>query len=230
MSSFNTNSQNNLDIEEGGQPRLPTLTLSDDVEQQTMPAVSTPLPDIDQSNQLRRIGLEQVDGDDTDMPLPTLGIAEDISNRAEPPKQKGSKIEQLDDDDVGPEPPTAMFETSLNAVDRSNKVSITSLAPTNNNDEHNPPTPFNSSNFEEDVISIAKKKAKDEMNQQKPPAVSNNEVEGEEVLTPPLDRDTMYEPPREVIEGREGMSDNTNRRGWEDIEAQQRRRAQDIES
>ena len=74
MSSFNTNNQNNLDIEEGGQPRLPLSDVDIVVEQQTMPTVPPPLLDIDQSsNQPRSIGgLEQVDEDDSDMPLPMV--------------------------------------------------------------------------------------------------------------------------------------------------------------
>ena len=250
---------NNLDIEEGGQPRLPTLTLSDDVEQQTMPAV------FDQSNQPRRIvGLEQVDGDDSDLPLP-MGMAEDISNRAEPPKQKGSKIEQLEDDN-GPELPVATLEASLNSADittlkgsatdmnhsstyaaaltealQSGKINLKEVediinsfkdTPTTTNTEYinelnSPPVPFDSAEFEQDAI--AKKIAKEEMNQ-KPTAITNNTV-----VLPPSNRDSIYEPSREIIDGEEGMSDNTNtgrggtnRRGWGDIESRVARR--DIES
>jgi len=237
MSSSNTNNQNSLDIEEGDQPRLSTLSDVDiDVEQQqTMPATPPPSTNIDQSNQPSGIvGLEQVDDDDSDMPLP-MGMAEVISNRAEPPKQKGSKIEQLEDDN-GPEPPTVMLEDSLNDADKSNKVSITaSLSSTNNNDEYSPPMPFNSAEFED---TIAKKKAKDEMNRQ-PAANTSTNHEDEEDVSPPSDRDSIYEPPREVIEGSEGMSDNTNtgrggttnRRGWDDIGSGSRNdNARDIES
>ena len=60
------------------------------------------------------------DEDDNDLPLP-MGMAEVISNRAEPPKQAG-KVEQLDDDN-GPEPPAAMLEASLNAAEKSNEMS-----------------------------------------------------------------------------------------------------------
>ena len=268
MSSSTTNNQNNnLDIEEGG-PRLSTTTAYNNVyvEQQNTPVVPPTSTDIDQSNQPRSIvGLELVDDDDTDMPLP-MGMAEDISNRAEPPKQKGSKIEQLDDDDVGPEPPTAMLEASLNNADittlegsatdmnhsstyaaaltealQSGKINakevqniLNALEPTLVGTEYineRPPVPFNSTEFEQDAI--AKKKAKDEMMNQKPAAVSNNE--DEEVVLAPSDRDSIHEPSREIIEGGEGMSDNTNtggggtnRRGWDDIESRAARR--DIES
>jgi len=90
-------------------------------------------------------GLQQIDdGDNDDLPLP-MGMAEEISNRAEPPKQIG-KVEQIDDDD-SPEPPAAMLEESLHATDPdiNNKISETisnNLASVNDN--HSPPTPFNS--------------------------------------------------------------------------------------
>jgi len=52
----------------------------------------------------------------------------------------------------------------------------------------------------------------------KPPVVSNNES------VFPSDRYSIYEPSREIVEGDEGMIDNTNtgrgdtnRSGWEDI-------------
>ena len=73
------------------------------------------------------------------------------------------------------------------AADKTNKVNMTaSSASSNNNDEHCPPTPFNSAEFEDDKVTIAKKKAKDEM-YQKPVDVSNNEL----VLS---NRDSIYEP------------------------------------
>jgi len=91
-----------------------------------MPSDPPQLLDTDQSNQPRSIvGLELIDNDDTsDMPLP-MGMAEEISNAAEPPKQIG-KVEQLEDDDC-PTPPVAMLETSLNAAEKSNKMIRSSL-------------------------------------------------------------------------------------------------------
>ena len=221
-------------------------------------------------------GLQQIEDDDNDdLPLPN-GMAEEISNRAEPPKQKIGKVEQIDDDNIGPEPPAAMLEASLNAADITNKIAASSsavltgsasdmnlnqstelvayltealqsgkisakevqdilnaLEPTSTTtsiaeytNELSPPTPFNSAKFEDDADTIAKKKAKDEMMNKKPAAV--------EVLTP-SNRDSIYEPSRELVEGSDGISDNTNtgrgdtnRRGWEDIESRMARR--DIES
>jgi len=227
-SSSNTNSQSDIDIEEGqSHLSLSTTSTSNDVDQ----AVST--TDTDQSNQPNGIvGLEQVDEDDTaGLPLP-MGMAEMISNAVEPLEQTG-KVEQIDDDDVGPEPPTVMLEASLNAADPQ---IASKLTPTISNNlasvnELSPPVPFNSAEFEQDTI--AKNKAKDEMNRQLA-AVSNGEDEA--VVLTPSDEASIYEPPREVIEGREGMSDNTNtgrggttnRRGWDDIESRAARR--DIES
>ena len=46
---------------------------------------------------------------------------------------------------------------------------------------------------------------------QTPPVNTNNEV------LPPTDRDSVYEPPREIIEGGEELQTPINRRGWEDI-------------
>jgi len=170
-------------------------------------------------------GLQQIEDDDNDLPLP-VGMAEVISNTVEPPKQIG-KVEQIDSND-GPEPPTpaAMLEASFNAIDPEVASKITADITNNLSsiNELSPPVPFNSANYED---TIAKKITKDIT----PSTINNN---GEEVA----DEESMYEPPMEIIEGEEGMPDNTNtgrggtnRRGWDDIEAQQqRRRDQDIES
>jgi len=147
----NNNENNNQDIEEG---RSSTANI-----------------DNDQSNQPRSIvGLELIDNeDDSDLPLP-VGMAEEISNAAEPPKQI-CKVEQIDDND-GPEPPAAMLEASLNAAEKSNDTIRASLESID--DEFNtPPTPFNSTIFEQDAI------AKD-----------NNEEE-----IPPSDRDSIHNIP-----------------------------------
>jgi len=170
-------------------------------------------------------GLQQIEDDTNGLPLP-MGMAEEISNRVEPPKQVG-KVEQLDDeDDLGPEPPASLLEASLNAADPdiNNKISETISNNISSVNELNPPMPFDSATFETHDA-IAKKKAKDEMNQ-KLPAVSS---------APPSNRDSIYEPSREIIEGSEGISDNTNtgrgdtnRRGWEDIGSNDN--ARDIES
>ena len=201
-------------------------------EEENNDDVSTEQPNVNNNNNNNNTsatsspGLQQIEDDTDGLPLP-MGMAEDISNRAEPPQQKGGKVEQLEDD-ICPEPPAAMLEASLNAVDPeiASKVSETlsnNLASVN--EQNSPPTPFDSAEIEfEDAI--AKKKAKDDIMNQKPAAV--------EVL-PSSNRDSIYEPSREIIERGEGIDNTntgrggTNRRGWDDIEAQQRR-APDIES
>ena len=167
-------------------------------------------------------GLQQIEDDNSDMPLP-MGMVEEISNRAEPPKQKISKVEQIDDDNIGPEPP-AMLEASLNAADPEiNKTAISSNNLSSvNDDQSSPPTPFDSTEFED---KIAKKK--DEIANQK----------DRDSVLPPSDRDSIYELPREVIEEEEGISDNTNtgrggtnRRGWDYIGIGSSNNDRDIES
>jgi len=158
--------------------------------------------------------------DNSDLPLP-MGMAEVISNRAEPSKQKTGKVEQIDDEDIGPEPPAAMLEASLNAAEKSNDMIRSSLESID--DELIPPTPFHSSNFEQDTI--AKKKAKDETMNQKPAAVSNNTNE-EEKRVIPLVEESVDMPTSENIESMDeirGITNtttgrgNNNRRGWDDI-------------
>jgi len=152
------------------------------------------------------------DDDNSDMPLP-MGMAEEISNTAEPPKQTIGKVEQIDDNNDVPEPPAALLEESLIAAEKSNDMIRSSLESVDDG-ELMPPTPFHSSNFEQDTI--ANKIANDDMNQ-KPAAVDD-----ELVVT---DRDSIYELPRDDIE-RGDVPDNTNtntgrgdtnRRGWDDI-------------
>ena len=191
--------------------------------------VATEQPNTNTTNTINNtsatsFGLQQID-DNNDLPL-SMGAAEVISNTAEPPKQIG-KVEQINDNDLGPQPPVAMLEESLNATDPDVVKTISNNISSTNDDELAPPVPFNSAQFERDTI--AKKKAKDELNQQVKPAVIS--------AAPPLDRDSVYESPREVIEGNEGMSDNTNagrgdtnRRGWEDIESRVAHRHRDLES
>ena len=163
------------------------------------------------------------DDDNDDLPLP-MGAAEEISNRAEPPKQIG-KVEQIDDADTGPMPPVAMLEASLNAAEKSNEMIRSSLESID--DELIPPTPFHSSNFERDDEDdeIAKKKAKDDMNQ-KPAAVVLDTSEEVEDVPKSNDTDSIYAPSREDIESMDeirGITNtntgrgDTNRRGWDDI-------------
>ena len=64
--------------------------------------------------------LHTIEDDLEELPLP-IGMAENISNITEPPKQIG-RVELIDEDDVGPTPPIAMLEASFNAVDNVNKM------------------------------------------------------------------------------------------------------------
>ena len=155
------------------------------------------------------------DNDNSDMPLP-MGMAEEISNRAEPPKQTG-KVEQIDDDDNGPEPPTAVLETSLNAAEKSNDMIRSSLATVNSNDGYNLPTPFNSTNCED---TIAKKKVKDELNQ-----TTTNEDE----VVMPLVEESVYIPTSGHIESLDGIA-NSEEGSINRIMEIESRDAQDIES
>ena len=146
-------------------------------------------------------GLQQIEDDNSDLPLP-MGHMAEVSNAAELPEQR--KVEQIKDDDLGPEPPAAMLEASLNATDPELN-SKTSAAISNNLasvNETSPPTPFNSANYED---TIAKKK--DAMNQ-KPAAVSS--CEGEKAVLSPPDRDSIYAPSREDIESMDEIRGNTN--------------------
>jgi len=167
--------------------------------------------------------LQQIEDDNNDIPLRMGSMIEAISNATE---GRVVEVEQIDDND-GPEPPAAMLEESLNASDPeiARKVSVAlqnNLASVNG--ENSPPVPFNSAEYEDDKdIAKKKKKVKDEMMNRKPTAVSTSS-DTKEVVLPPSDRDLIYEPSREVVEGSEGISDNTNtgrgdanRSGWEDI-------------
>ena len=165
-------------------------------------------------------GLQQIDDDTDGLPLP-MGAAEVISNRAEPPKQT-RKVEQLDDNNLGPEPPAAMLEASFNAADPDvvNKSISNNISSINDN-EISPPVPFNSAEFDQEEYEIAKikRKVKDEMNQT--PAVNTNtntntNDEDEEEVFPSSGRDSVYEPPTEVIEGGEEILQTPIDR-WDDI-------------
>ena len=170
-----------------------------------------------------------VEDDDNNNSLP-MGI-EAIPNATE------GRVEQIDDN-VGPEPPAAVLEALLNAADPeiASKTSATlrnNLASVNEHSSH-PPVPFKSAEFEDDKDTTAKKKkAKDEINQQKPAAVSTDI--DRDVSMPSSVRDSIYEPSREVVEGSEGNTNkgrgDTNRRGWEDTGSNSTHNdARDIES
>ena len=182
--------------------------------------------------------VEQIDDDDSPEPPASLLEASlnaaDITNKITASSPAALKVDASVNSSVYAVDLTEALQSGrINAKEVHDILNALEPAttPTTNTEytnELSPPVPFNSAEFEDDTI--AKKKAKDLMNQ-KPAAVSNNN----EVVTPPSDRDSIYEPPREVIEGSDGMSDNTNtgrgdtnRRGWEDIESRVARR--DIES
>jgi len=162
------------------------------------------------------------DDDNSDMPLP-MGMAEEISNTAEPPKQTIGKVEQIDDNNDVPEPPAALLEASLNAAEKSNDMIRSSLESIDG-ELNTPPTPFHSSNFErEGEDDIAKKKAKDEITNQKPSVVVLDTSEDVEDIPKSNDTDSIYEPSREDIERGDEIRGITNtntgrgRRGWDDI-------------
>ena len=173
-------------------------------------------PDTDTSTNISS-GLEQIEDDNSDMPLP-MGMAEVISNRAKPPKQIG-KVEQIDDDDVGPKPPTV--EDSLNDADRSDKVRMTaSLASTNNNDEPSPPVPFNSAIYEDNMMNKQR---------QKPAAIYNT---NEDEVVMPLVEESVYIPISGRIESMDEIRGiaNTEEGDINRIVEIESRGARDIES
>jgi len=117
-------------------------------------------------------GLQQIEDDINGLPLP-MGMAEEISNAVEPPKQTIGKVEQLDDDnDVQinelspPKPFHIEFQEATDDVPDSKQDLINQLSP---------PVPFNPHDVPDniDVDAIAKKKVKDEMNQKPATVVSN---------------------------------------------------------
>jgi len=143
-------------------------------------------------------GLQQIEDDNNDLPLP-MGMAEVISNAAEPPKQIG-QVEQIEDDDVGPEPPAAMLEASLNAADPqiASKVTAESNNLASVNDEqNNPPVPFNSTDYEDDDDAIAKKMAKDMMKEinQKPAAIVGTSSDSISMHNPPITNENEEDHP-----------------------------------
>ena len=136
----NEEENNNVDVATNDEPDVVNTTKNTNIPSNTSSA-----------------GLQQTEDDNYDLPLP-MGMAEVISNRAEPPKQIG-KVEQIDDDDDCPTPPVAMLEASLNAADPeiNNKISETISNNLSSINELNPPVPFGSTEFED---TIAKKKPK----------------------------------------------------------------------
>ena len=156
--------------------------------------------------------------DDVDegLPLP-IGMAENISNVTEPPKQIG-KVELIDADDNGPALPPAMMG---DAFDDSHTKMVAAALRSNQQfvNELSPPTPFNFEEFEDsdgDDDALTKKMAKEDLMDQKPAAVAA-------VVS---DEYSVYAPSRQDIEGGDIRDGNINRgdgsdnrRGWGDIES-----------
>jgi len=136
-------------------------------------------------------GLQLMDDDNNDLPLP-MDMAGVISNGAEPPKEKIGKVEQIDDN-VGPEPPAAMLEASLNAADPDvvNKVTSDITNNLSSINQLSPPVPFNYAQFQAATDSIRDNKA-DLINQLSPPTpfhphnVPDNKVLDINQLSPPV--------------------------------------------
>ena len=101
------------------------------------------------------------------LPLP-IGMAENISNAAEPPKQIG-KVELIDDD--GPALPPDMMG---DAFDDSHTKMVAAALRSNQQfvNELSPPRPFNFAEFEDSDgdDALTKKMAREDMNQ-KPAAI-----------------------------------------------------------
>ena len=106
--------------------------------------------------------------DNNEVPLP-IGMAENISNATEPPKQIG-KVELIEDND-GPSLPPAMmgdaFDDSHTKMVAAGGVASVDLGLVN---EPSPPTPFNVPQFEDGDDALTKKMAREDMNQ-KPAAI-----------------------------------------------------------
>ena len=145
--------------------------------------------------------IEQLDDDDTDLPLP-MGMAEEIisNDTFDPPKRIG-RIEQLDDNE-GPQPPAAMLGPSLDIANNKTSADNTNNLISINDEEHSPPVPFNSAEFEDNRIARN----------------ARNQVPAVEVVDP-LEESV----PREIAEDIRGITNtqiidvntrDTNRRGW----------------
>ena len=148
-----------------------------------------------------------------DLPLP-IGMAENISNTTEPPKQIG-KVELIEDDD-GPSLPPAMMGDAFD--DSPTKMAVSSAAASIELvNELSPPTPFNVAEFEDgDDDALTKKIAREEDMNKKPAAIMSDE-------------DSIHFPTRQDIEGGDILSGSTNRgdgndnrRGWGNIESRER--------
>ena len=149
-----------------------------------------------------------------DLPLP-IGMAENISNTTEPPKQIGN-VELIDADDDGPPLPPDMMGDMFD--DSPTKMAVSSAAASIELvNELSPPTPFNVAEFEDgDDDALTKKIAREEDMNKKPAAIMSDE-------------DSIHFPTRQDIEGGDILSGSTNRgdgndnrRGWGNIESRER--------
>ena len=149
-----------------------------------------------------------------DLPLP-IGMAENISNATEPPKQIGN-VELIDADDDGPALPPDMMGDMFD--DSPTKMAVSSAAASIELvNELSPPTPFNVAEFEDgDDDALTKKIAREEDMNKKPAAIMSDE-------------DSIHFPTRQDIEGGDILSGSTNRgdgndnrRGWGNIESRER--------
>ena len=156
--------------------------------------------------------LQLKEDDNNELPLP-IGMAENISNATEPPKQIG-KVELIEDND-GPSLPPAMMG---DAFDDSHTKMVAAALRSNQQfvNELSPPTPFNFAEFEDedDDDALVKKMAKEDLMNQKPAAA--------EVMP---DNYSVYAPSSrqdiEIQESNINRGDGSgNRRGWRDIESQ----------
>jgi len=185
------------------------LEEEENVEVEVETSDDQPGANTDTTNNNNSIELQQIEDDAAGLPLP-MGMAEVISHTAE--GRVEVEVEQIDDND-GPELPASMLEASLNAADPqiASKTSAILRNNVSSVNETSPPVPFNSAEYEDTEDVIAKKKAKEEeINQQKPAAVSTCTKTNEKEKTGiPLVGKSVHIPTSKIIEGGEGMSDNT---------------------
>jgi len=215
-SSNTTNNENNQDNQDE----------DNNVEEDVDVAFDQPR-DTNTDTDISSSGLQQIGEGDTNLPPPPSAPRLSVLSSYQSRRSTNNTLQFNADDNSDMPLPMDMAEDT-------NEMIRSSLESVNSNDGHNPPTPFNSVAAEFEENTIAKKIAKDEIQKPATANTNTNDEDEDDVLPPPLDRDSIYEPSA-VIEGGEGMSDNTNtgrgdanRRGWEDIESRAARR--DIES
>ena len=141
--------------------------------------------------------LHLIDDSEEGLPLP-IGMAENISNATEPPKQIG-KVELIDDD-VGPALPMDM---NMMFDDGSTEMAA-AIA-----------TGIGLEEFDvEDDDALTKKIAKEDMMNQKPAAIMSHE----DLIHVPTTRQDIQEGDIQSVNTNRGDGSD-NRRGWGDIES-----------